>query len=181
MRDVACGVRALTRDVFEGVPVYGDFFRFLPLLALAEGYDVQEIDAPQHELDRRARVYSPGIYLRRLIDMLGIFFLLRFTNKPLRFFGLIGSLSAIAGSLILGVLTVQRVGGRGIADRPILLLAVLLVVLGVQAVALGLVGEIIVHLHVSKGGTYRVREGREQRLSLGNSRRARKREDVPSS
>lgn len=161
LRDVACGVRALRRDVFDRVPLYGDFFRFWPLLALAEGYDVAEIDARQHELDRRSRVYSPGVYLRRAIDILGIFFLLRFTRKPLRFFGLLGSASALLGSAILALLAVQRIGGTGIANRPILLLGVLLVVLGVQAIALGLVGEIIVHLHISKTGTYRVRSSQD--------------------
>ena len=154
--DVACGVQAVRRSVLEELPLYGDFFRFVPILAHREGYRVVEIAAPQHEADRRARAYSPGVYLRRLIDLLGLFFLLRFREKPLRFFGLFGSLLAAAGSAILLVLLVQRIGGQGIADRPLLLLGVLFVVLGVQAVALGLVGEISVHLHASRKPRYRV-------------------------
>src|SRR5690606_13461460 len=97
-----------------------------------------------------------GVYLRRLIDLLGLLFVLRFTDKPLRFFGLAGSLFSFAGALILAAVLVQRLGGQGIADRPLLLLGVVLVVLGVQVVALGLVGEIIVHLNASSRPPYRL-------------------------
>ena len=102
------------------------------------------------------RLYSPGIYLRRLLDVLGLFFLLRFTEKPLRFFGLLGSALSVAGGAILLVVLVQRLGGQSLADRPLLLLGVLLAVLGVQAIALGLIGEIIVHLHATRRPSYRV-------------------------
>ncbi len=157
VHDVACGVRAMRRDFLRELPVYGDFFRFLPLLAMREGFAVEEIDAPQHPADRGPRVYSPGIYLRRLIDVFGLLFLLRFTDKPLRFFGLVGSLLSMAGMVILAFGAFERVfAGKGLADRPLLLLAVLLIVLGAQAVALGLIGEIIVHLQSRHAPSYRV-------------------------
>lgn len=156
LHDVACGVRAMRKDVLEDLPLYGDFFRFLPLLAAREGYNVEEIPAKEHEADTRTRIYAPGIYLRRLIDVLGLFFLVRFTDKPLRFFGLIGSALVVVGGVVLGILLMQRLGGQGIADRPLLLLGVLVTVLGVQAIALGLVGEIIVHLHASHRTNYRL-------------------------
>ena len=157
-RDVASGVRAMKRSILEDLPLYGDFFRFLPVIARREGFRVVELEAPQHPEDQRARVYAPGVYLRRLVDLLGLFFILRFTHKPLRFFGLVGSSFALGGAVILAVLFVQRVGGRGIADRPMLLLGTLLLVLGVQAIAMGLIGEIIVHLSASHRRTYRLRE-----------------------
>jgi hypothetical protein len=158
-RDVASGVRALRRSILEDLPLYGDFFRFLPVLAKREGFTVVEREEPQHPEDQRARIYAPGVYLRRVIDLLGLFFILRFTHKPLRFFGLVGSLFSLGGAVILLVLFVQRVGGRGIADRPMLLLGTLLFVLGVQAIAMGLIGEIIVHLSASHRRTYRLRSG----------------------
>jgi hypothetical protein len=157
-RDVASGVRAMRRETLEDLPLYGDFFRFLPVLARREGFTVVEHEVEQHPEDQRTRVYAPGVYLRRLIDLLGLFFIVRFTHKPLRFFGLLGSFFALAGSVILAVLFLQRLGGRGIADRPLLLFGTLLVVLGVQAIAMGLIGEIIVHLSASHRRTYRVRE-----------------------
>ncbi len=156
LSDVASGVRAMRPALLEEVPMYGDFGRFLPVLAQRSGYRVVEVDAEQHELDRPTRVHSPGVYLRRLLDVLGLFFLTRFTEKPLRFFGLLGSSASGAGFAVLLVLLFQKVLGKGIADRPMLLLGVLLVVVGIQAVALGLVGEIIVHLHAGRHKPYRV-------------------------
>ena len=155
--DVACGVQAMRREVLDETPLYGDFFRFLPVLAVREGFRVEEVDAAQHPDDRRTRVYSPGTYLRRLIDILGLFFLVRFTEKPLRFFGLVGTSLAAAGVFMLGVLFVERqFGGQPMANRPMLLVGVTVLTLGVQAIALGLIGEIIVHLHAARDRHYRV-------------------------
>jgi glycosyltransferase involved in cell wall biosynthesis len=156
--DMACGVRAMTRPVAEALPLYGDLHRFIPALALREGYRVEEVPMAQHPSDARARVYRPGVYFGRLLDIAAFFFLAKFTEKPLRFFGLVGSLFLAAGLLISLVLLVQRVEGQGIANRPALLLGVLLVALGVQLIGLGLVGEIIVHLRAPHRRAYRVRE-----------------------
>jgi glycosyltransferase involved in cell wall biosynthesis len=156
--DMACGVRAMKRSVAEALPLYGDLHRFIPALALREGYRVEEVPLAQHPSDARTRVYSPGVYFRRLLDIAAFFFLAKFTEKPLRFFGLVGSMFLATGSVISIVLFIQRVEGQGIANRPILLLAVLLVALGVQLIGLGLVGEIIVHLRAPHRRAYRVRE-----------------------
>jgi glycosyltransferase involved in cell wall biosynthesis len=156
--DMACGLRAMTRPVAEALPLYGDLHRFIPALALREGYRVDEIAVPQHPSDARMRVYGPGVYFRRLLDIAAFFFLAKFTEKPLRFFGLIGSLFLAGGAVMSLVLLVQRIEGQGIANRPALLLAVLLVALGVQLIGLGLVGEIIVHLRAPHRRGYRVRE-----------------------
>jgi glycosyltransferase involved in cell wall biosynthesis len=156
--DMACGVRAMRRSVAEALPLYGDLHRFIPALALREGYRVEEVAVPQHPSDARARVYRPGVYLRRLLDIAAFFFLAKFTEKPLRFFGLVGSLFLAGGTALSLVLLIQRFEGQGIANRPALLLAVLLLALGVQFIGLGLVGEIIVHLRSPHRRGYRVRE-----------------------
>jgi hypothetical protein len=160
LHDIACGVRAARRDVLQEIPLYGDFARFLPLLAIYNGYNVVEVASAQHPSDLPRRVYGPGVYVRRLIDILGLYFLLRFTEKPLRFFGLIGSVLAGVGGVALIVMFVQRLLGQPLGNRPLLLLAVLLATLGVQAIALGLVGEMIVHFNASRRRSYRLRETR---------------------
>jgi hypothetical protein len=157
-RDVASGVTAMWRWVLGDLPLYGDLFRFLPVLAAQEGFTVVEHEVAQHPGDRRARVYGPGIYLRRILDLIGVAFLVRFTQKPLRFFGLVGSLLAIPGSVIMLIIFVQRIGGRELAERPLLLLGTLLFVIGTQAISLGLIGEMIVHLSAGGRPRYRVRE-----------------------
>jgi hypothetical protein len=154
--DLGSGVRAIRTEVLKEIPLYGESARFLPLLAQREGFTTEELRIPQHARDQRSRVYSPGIYLRRFLDLAGVFFLMRFREKPLRFFGLVGSGLTAMGGLILAVLAVQKLGGRALADRPMLLLAVLFVVVGMQALAMGLVGEIIVHTTARRTQTYRV-------------------------
>jgi glycosyltransferase involved in cell wall biosynthesis len=156
--DMACGVRAMRRTVAETLPLYGDLHRFIPALALREGYRVDEVPLAQHPSDARIRVYRPGVYFRRLIDIAAFFFLAKFTERPLRFFGLVGSVFLMSGVALSLVLLIQRFEGQGIANRPALLLAVLLVALGVQLIGLGLVGEIIVHLRAPHRRAYRVRE-----------------------
>jgi glycosyltransferase involved in cell wall biosynthesis len=156
--DMACGVRVMRRTVAENLPLYGDLHRFIPALAIREGYRVEEVPVAQHPNDARLRVYPPGVYFRRLLDIGAFFFLAKFTEKPLRFFGLVGSIFLGAGGALSLVLLIERVEGQGIANRPALLLAVLMVALGVQLIGLGLVGEIIVHLRAPHRRAYRVRE-----------------------
>jgi hypothetical protein len=157
LHDVACGVRAMRRDIPAEVTLYGDFARFMPLIALLEGFAVEEVQAPVHKQAMQGRLYRPGVYLRRLIDVMGLLFLLKFTEKPLRFFGLIGTALAAGGGLVLFVVMLQRLAGQGLSDRPVLLLGVLLITLGIQSIALGLIGEMIVHLTASQRRRYRVR------------------------
>jgi dolichol-phosphate mannosyltransferase len=154
--DLGSGVRAIRRDVIAELPVYGELSRFLPLFAVREGFRVLDVEVPQHHADQQTRVYSPGIYLRRLLDLLAVFFLIRFREKPLRFFGLIGGVVSLAGLITLAMLGAQRLGGRPLADRPMLVVGVLLLVLGVQGVALGLIGEIIVHAGAKRRQVYRL-------------------------
>ena len=157
--DLGCGVRIFRRTVPEAVPLYGDQHRFMPVLALRQGFRVREIDLPQSPRDSFRRVYRPGVYPRRLLDMLTVFFLIKFTKKPLRFFGLIGSGTAALGGLALLYVIVERLFfDVGLADRPALLLSSLMVVLGVQIFGLGLIGELIIFTHAREIKEYAVRE-----------------------
>jgi len=156
--DISSGVRAIRREVLMVLPLHGDLHRFLPLFALRDGYRVLEIDAEQHAMDVRSGLFTPTVYLRRLVDILGLYFLLNFTEKPLRFFGMLGALVAGAGAVLLALTAVQRLGGQPLADRPLLVLGVMLVVLGVQSIALGLIGEIFVHLQAPTRRPYRLAE-----------------------
>lgn len=156
--DIGSGVMAIRRGLLAELPLHGEFFRFLPVLAAREGFTVHEVPVRQHTADRHTRVYPAGTYLRRLVDLLGLFFLVRFTDRPLRFFGVLGSVLGVGGAVVLLLLLYQRLHGIGIANRPLLLLGLLLLVLGIQAVALGLVAEIIVHLGAPRRKSYRLRE-----------------------
>jgi len=167
IHDITCRVYALRREVLAEIPLYGNYFRFLPVIAEREGFEVEEEQVGQHARGSGTKIYSPRVYLGWLLDIFGLFFLIRFTQSPLRFFGLVGTWTGLAGGAILFVLFVQRLGGQGIADRPMLLLGALLVTLGVQFIALGLIGEIVVHYQAPRISTYRVARRSE---SSGNAR-----------
>ncbi|MBE0569101.1 MAG: glycosyltransferase [Deltaproteobacteria bacterium] len=155
--DIGCGVRVFRRVVAEEVNLYGDMHRFLPLLAERRGFKVVEVPAAQSKKDYFQRVYPPGIYLRRFLDILNLFFLLKFTKKPLRFFGILGSNIFFAGFLISAYLLYMKFsGGEPLEHRPLLLLGVLLIVLGVQIFAIGLIGEIIIFVHAKEIKEYTI-------------------------
>ena len=157
--DISCGLRVMRRQVAQELPLYGDFHRFIPLLAYQRGFTVEEVVVQQSQHDAPPRIYAPGVYLRRLLDVLTLFFLFKFAKKPLRFFGLVGSTLLGMGGCITGYMGVYRLLGFGpIADRPLLLFGVLLMVLGVQLFSIGLLGEIIIFTHARHVKEYQIDE-----------------------
>ncbi len=157
--DITCGLRAMKRKVAEEIALYGDLHHFFPLLAYQRGFKVVEVPVQQSRRDVNRRVYNPGLYLRRLLDLLTLLFLFKFTRKPLRFFGLVGSGLFGSGTIITGYLGLYRLlGFGGIADRPLLILGVLLMVLGIQLFSIGLLGELIIFTHAREVKEYQVEE-----------------------
>jgi hypothetical protein len=158
-RDPGCTVHALKRTVLEETQLYGEQHGFLPLLAANVGFKVVEIDLPQARPDAARKVQRPRSYVHRLVDILSVFFLTRFTRRPLRFFGPAGAACTLLGTLGLITVVVQRLAfGMPLAERPALILSSLLVAVGLQVLAIGLIGELIVFIHARSMRQYRVRE-----------------------
>jgi len=157
LRDLGCGARAMTRRVLEEIALYGDQHRFLPVLADRQGFRVIEVDVPQSAEDRFEGRYRPREYAYRVLDIFTVFFLVRFTKKPLRFFGMMGASLFGVALLLVTILIVQRLFfGQALADRPALLLSSLLLVVGLQLFALGLLGEIVIFTHARNIKDYQI-------------------------
>jgi glycosyltransferase involved in cell wall biosynthesis len=157
--DLGCGARAMKRRVLEEINLYGDQHRFLPVLASRVGFRVMEIELRQSPLDRLEGGYPPREYIRRVLDICTVFFLVRFTKKPLRFFGMVGVTMSLVGAVLLGWLAIDRLAlHHPLADRPALLLSSLLLVLGMQLFALGLLGELIIFTHARDIKDYQIEE-----------------------
>lgn len=157
--DVGCGARAFRREVLEEIALYGDQHRFLPFLADRHGFSTTELDVRQSPRDRNERGYAPQEYVRSLLDIFTVFFLVRFTKKPLRFFGMVGVTTAGVGALwVLALIAQRQFLGEPLADRPALLVASLLIVLGTQVFALGLLGELIIFTHARTLKDYHIAE-----------------------
>jgi hypothetical protein len=155
-RDIASETRAFRREVTDETPLYGDFHRYLPLLAERLGFSVREVLAEPHPRMSAQLTGSLSAYFSRAIDILSIFFISRFTRYPLRLFGGVGSAFAAFGFAILLVVGAQRLLGQPLADRPVLVLGTLLVGLGVQAFTIGLLGELLLFFHARDIRDYRI-------------------------
>lgn len=157
--DLSCGFKAMRKRVARELNLYGGLHRFISLLALDRGFHVEEIAVPQRQEDRAIRYFGTSTYFGRMLDILNIFFLTKFTRTPLRFFGLVGAALFSAGVLIDLVVVIEKVFfATGLSDRALLLLGVLLMVLGVQTLSLGLVGEIIIFTHARNVRDYKIAE-----------------------
>jgi len=158
LHDLNCRVKIFRREVLEETELYGNMYRYLPILAAHKGFKIKEVRCEHsQEHGGKSGVANIPEYFARIIDILTLYFNTRFTKKPLRFFSTIGLGFILAGFFITFYVFLQRFFvGHPIGDRPILLLAILLMVLGVQAASVGLLGEIIVFTHGRKKKEYTI-------------------------
>ncbi|QDU67436.1 glycosyltransferase [Engelhardtia mirabilis] len=155
--DLNCYFRLIRREVLEEISVYGDMYRFLPVMAFRQGFQVVEVRVRHLTEWGRAGFFGMGVYIRRFLDVLAVMFLAKFTLKPLRFFGTLGGLSALIGGGICTWLAGEKLLlDVSISGRPMLVAGVLLLVLGVQIIGFGLVGEIIIFSQARNLKEYRI-------------------------
>lgn len=144
IHDINCGFKAYKKEVVKNLNIYGDLYRFIPILANRKGFKITEI-----VINHRSRIHGKSKYgWRRFIsgflDLLTVFFLIRYLKRPGHFFGTFGLASLFLGTLIGTYITYLRITTGGINFHyPLLFLGVLLIILGVQFVMTGLLGEMI--------------------------------------
>ncbi len=161
VHDLNCRTRVMRREVIEELPIYGELQRFIPIFAARRGYECREVQVPQQPGKSELGSQNLASYLRRFLDLLTLAFLTRFVNRPLHFFGLAGVATAGLGFLINLSLSYQKlVLGSGIGHRPLLLLAMLLIVVGIQLASVGLLGELMIFTHARELKEYVVKERR---------------------
>jgi glycosyltransferase involved in cell wall biosynthesis len=152
LHDMNCGFKAYRSEVVKGLRLYGELHRFIPVLAHYRGYRIAEL--PVHHRPRaygRSR-YGVERYLRGFLDLLTVSFIGRYRQRPLHLFGGLGLLLSFLGLSTLAYLTVVKAMGHAIGQRPLLLLGVLLVVVGLQFFSLGLISEMILSQHEERWG-----------------------------
>ncbi|MCK6628108.1 MAG: glycosyltransferase family 2 protein [Anaerolineae bacterium] len=144
LHDYGCALKAYRRDVVKSINLYGDLHRFIPAIASYYGVSVAEVPVNYRSRQFGRSKYGIGRITRVILDLLTVRFLLSYSTRPIQIFGLMG-----LGSLALGVLIgvyltfVKLVYFENLVDRPLLLLAILLVMVGVQFITMGLLGEMI--------------------------------------
>jgi hypothetical protein len=157
--DLNCYLRAIRRVVFDDLSVYGDMYRFLPVIAHRQGFNVVELPVRHLREWGKTGIYGVGVYVRRFLDVLGVMFLTKFTHKPLRFFGAVGAVIVALASAVLALIVWQKyfsASPKALYGRPVFVIAVLMLVLGVQIIGFGLLGEIIIYTQARNLRGYRV-------------------------
>jgi hypothetical protein len=144
LHDYGCSLKVFRADVVKPLKLYGEMHRFLPAIASEMGVTIDEV-----VVNHRARKHGHSKYglsrtFRVVLDLLTVKFLLSYSTRPLQMFGLIGVPMGFLGFLIAAYLSYERLFGyASIANRPLLLLAVLLIFSGIQLVTMGLLAEIM--------------------------------------
>ncbi len=161
LHDYGCTLKAFRSEVIKSVKLYGELHRFIPAIASQLGVEIAEVEVNHRPRKHGKSKYSIFRFTKVILDMLTVKFLLSYSTRPLQIFGLLGLGSFVAGLIISIWLSVQRLFfGQSLANRPLLLLGAILIIIGFQFIMLGLLAEIMVRAyHESSGKTiYVVRE-----------------------
>jgi len=146
LNDFNCGFKAYRREIFDAIQLYGELHRYVPVLANALGYRIAEIPVRHHARRFGSSKYGMARYLRGFLDLLTVVLITRFAYRPGHLFGGIGSLLAGGGGAALGYLIgLKLLTGASIGSRPLLLLGVMAVIVGMQLILFGMLAELIIH------------------------------------
>lgn len=159
LHDFDCGYKAYRREVTDAIDAYGSMHRYLPVMAWRHGFKIGETQVHHNKRKYGKSKYGLERYLQGLFDFLSVFFLTRFADRPMYFFGRVGLMSGGVGFLICFYLLILKIFGQSIGGRPLLWLGVLLIILGVQFLSTGFIGNMMVDMNVRKNYTeHRIKE-----------------------
>ncbi|MFH1865573.1 MAG: glycosyltransferase family 2 protein [Candidatus Eisenbacteria bacterium] len=146
IHDMNCGLKAYRRQVVKTIKVYGELHRYTPVLAQWAGFTVTEVVVKHHARQYGRSKFGAERFIRGFFDLVTVLFLRRYITRPLHLFGMLGALLFTGGFLSGVYLTVLKIMGEAIGRRPLLTLAILLMVVGVQFISFGLLGEMVANL-----------------------------------
>ncbi len=145
-KDFNTGFKAMSRDLADSLEMYGELHRYIPVLAVWNGFTYGELDVEHHERLHGSSKFGKARFWRGFLDLVTVKFLTTYTARPFHLFGGIGFGIGFLGTVLLGWMGVSKLLGHHIGTRPVLQLGVLLIVVAVQMVSLGLLGELMVNL-----------------------------------
>lgn len=148
LHDYGCSLKAYRRDVIKNLKLYGEMHRFIPAVASWYGVRLAEVETTHYPRMKGKSKYGLSRTVKVILDLITVKFLQSFSTKPLQFFGPIGLFSGAVGFLISLYLSIEKIFlGRPIGGRPLLLLGILLIIVGIQLIGMGLLGEMLVRVY----------------------------------
>ncbi len=158
LHDFNCGLKAYRAEVVKTLAIYGEMHRYIPALAHWEGFRVTELPVQHHRRKYGRSKFGASRYVKGFLDLLTVVLTTRYLKRPLHLFGSIGTLLLMAGFGIALVLTIEwALGGTYLTNRPLLLMAVAFMIVGMQLISIGLIGELVVRQSQSTR-EYHIRE-----------------------
>jgi glycosyltransferase involved in cell wall biosynthesis len=158
IHDLNCGLKVYRKTVVKELKLYGDLYRYIPILAHQAGFRVGEKIVQHHPRKFGHSKYTIGKFYRGFLDLLTILFTAKYIRRPLHLFGVWGIVSFLIGAAIDGYLSIEWfLGLTSISNRPLFLVGFLFIIIGVQFISLGLLGEMISR-HERNEETYSIRE-----------------------
>jgi glycosyltransferase involved in cell wall biosynthesis len=158
LHDFNSGFKVYRREVLEQIAVYGELHRYIPVLASRRGFAVGEVPVTHHPRRHGVSKYGWDRFYKGLLDLITVLFITRYTRRPLHLFGAVGLVFLAAGFGINLYLAILWLGGSTLSQRPLLLLGVLLMLLGIQVLTTGLLGEMITFKNFRRPDSYSVKE-----------------------
>ena len=148
LHDYGCSLKAYRREVIKNLKLYGEMHRFIPAVASWYGVRVAEVETVHHPRLHGKSKYGISRTIKVVLDLITVKFLQSFSTKPIQFFGPVGLLIGFLGFLILLYLTIDKLFfGNPIGGRPLILLGALLIIVGIQLIGMGLLGEMLVRVY----------------------------------
>ncbi len=161
LHDFNCGLKGYKREVVKSLYVYGEMHRYLPALAHLDGFKVTEVVVKHHPRKYGKTKFGLSRFIYGFLDLLTVLVTAKYMKRPLHFFGAIGTLILFIGFLVDSYLAVHWfMGDKNLSNRPLLLFGVALIIVGVQFISLGLIGELIIKYNVmnQKNSNYSISE-----------------------
>jgi glycosyltransferase involved in cell wall biosynthesis len=163
LHDFNCGFKAYRKAVIENIDLYGELHRYIPVLANRKGFRIAELPITNHKREFGKSKYGVERYLRGLFDSMTTSFLGKYYDRPMHFFGRIGLILLVIGLACCIYLAIEWFTGHAIGNRPLLTLGILCIILGVQSISTGFIGDMLVD------ATYRQKysEGHVKEIIIG--------------
>jgi glycosyltransferase involved in cell wall biosynthesis len=162
LHDSGCSLKAYRADLLKELRIYGELHRFIPAVAMQYGARVDEVVVTHHARQFGESKYGIDKSIRVALDIIQLYFFQKFLHRPMHFFGYVGLILMVPGGLMMTWLLLLKILGQDIGGRPMLIAAMMLILLGVQLLGMGVIGELLTRIYHEPQGRkqYLTRKGR---------------------
>jgi glycosyltransferase involved in cell wall biosynthesis len=161
LHDYGCTLKAYRKEVIKNIDLYGEMHRYIPAIASWMGVKVAEVPVRHHSRKYGKSKYGFSRTIKVILDIITVKFLLSYSQRPIQVFGLLGLFSSAVGFIMTVYLIIMRIFfSQSLSDRPLFILSIFMIFIGIQLVTMGLLAEVLMRVHheVRNRPTYAIKE-----------------------